>query len=111
MWATRTHDVEVGGGDVRPSPEPPHASVGLEVAVVEVHRGAHGVLQETRMTNNNDDATAMTMTMTMTASKPATLYSGHKGVSHRVRVVESSSRQRQAESKGPKSNLIPGKVG
>lgn len=36
--------VEVSRGDVSPSPEPPHASVGLEVPVVEVHRRAHGVL-------------------------------------------------------------------
>lgn len=39
--------VEVGGGDVRPSPEPPNAPVRLEVAVVEVHRGTHRVLLHT----------------------------------------------------------------
>lgn len=42
--ARLTDLVEVSRGDVGPSPEPPHASIGLEVAVVEVHRRAHGVL-------------------------------------------------------------------
>ena len=36
-------EVEVGGGDVGSSAEPPYASVGLEVSVVEVHGGAVGV--------------------------------------------------------------------
>mmetsp|Transcript_46568 Transcript_46568/g.98827 ORF Transcript_46568/g.98827 Transcript_46568/m.98827 type:complete len:462 (+) Transcript_46568:138-1523(+) len=36
-------EVQVGGGDVRAAAEPPHAAVGLEVAVVEVHRRTVGV--------------------------------------------------------------------
>ncbi len=35
--------VEVGGSDVGSSSEPPHSSVGLEITVVEVHRGTERV--------------------------------------------------------------------
>mmetsp|Transcript_11683 Transcript_11683/g.28716 ORF Transcript_11683/g.28716 Transcript_11683/m.28716 type:complete len:243 (-) Transcript_11683:358-1086(-) len=35
--------IEVRGGDVCTAAEPPNASIGLEVTVVEVHRGTEGV--------------------------------------------------------------------
>ena len=41
-----TDHIEVGGCDVGASPEPPNASISLEISVVEVHRRTHGVLSE-----------------------------------------------------------------
>lgn len=53
-WQGPTHLIEVSRGDVGPSPEPPNASVGLEVPVVEVHRRAHGVLHTVPITGSRE---------------------------------------------------------
>lgn len=37
--------IDVRRGDVRPAPEPPDPSLGLEISVVEVHGGGVGVLR------------------------------------------------------------------
>lgn len=53
LW---THHADIGRGDICASAEPPHTSVSLEVAVVEVHRRTHGVLKTKPGTRDNRQA-------------------------------------------------------